>query len=60
MGFGFGWNHHLYRLQLGADPWWDPYSWGYAWGPRIYPALIAWGGAAYSLRGGAIAWEPGG
>lgn len=29
-------------------------------GPRLYPAPLAWGGAAYGYRGGAIAWGPGG
>lgn len=63
-GFGFGWSSGGSTIAVGwgwgAYPWWGPYSWGYAWGPRIYPAPIAWAGAAYGYHGGKVAWGPGG
>ncbi|QXI18060.1 autotransporter [Pseudomonas hamedanensis] len=63
-GFGFGWSWGGSTVAMGwgwgAYPWWGNYGWGYAWGPRLYPAPLAWGGAAYGYRGGAIAWGPGG
>jgi hypothetical protein len=63
-GFGFGWSWGGATLAVGfgwgAHPWWGPYGWGYSWGPRLYPAPYAWGGAAYGVRGGAMAWGPGG
>ncbi|WPC27108.1 autotransporter [Pseudomonas moraviensis] len=63
-GFGFGWSWggstNAMGWGWGAYPWWGNYGWGYAWGPRLYPAPLAWGGAAYGYRGGAVAWGPGG
>lgn len=63
-GFGFGWSWGGNTVAMGwgwgAYPWWGNYGWGYAWGPRLYPAPLAWGGAAYGYRGGAVAWGPGG
>lgn len=63
-GFGFGWSWGGSTVAMGwgygAYPWWGPYSWGYAWGPRLYPAPMAWGGVAYGYHGGAAAWGPGG
>lgn len=64
-GFGFGWSWGASTTVAmgwgwGAYPWWGPYGWGYAWGPRIYPAPLAWGGVAYGYHGGAVAWGPGG
>lgn len=63
-GFGFGWSWGSPTVAVGwgwgAYPWWGSYGWGYAWGPRLYPAPIAWGGAAYGSHGGAVAWGPGG
>ncbi|SEN18068.1 hypothetical protein SAMN04487857_11170 [Pseudomonas sp. ok272] len=63
-GFGFGWSWGASTVAMGwgwgAYPWWGPYSWGYAWGPRIYPAPMPWGGVAYGYHGGAAAWGPGG
>ncbi len=62
-GFGFGWSWGGNTVAMGwgwgAYPWWGNYGWGYAWGPRLYPAPLAWGGAAYGYRGGAVAWGPG-
>ncbi|MBV6826643.1 autotransporter [Pseudomonas sp. PD9R] len=63
-GFGFGWSWGGSTVAMGwgwgAYPWWGNYGWGYAWGPRLYPAPIPWGGAAYGYHGGAVAWGPGG
>jgi hypothetical protein len=63
-GFGFGWSWGGSTSALGwgwgAYPWWGNYGWGYAWGPHLYPAPLAWGGAAYGYRGGAVAWGFGG
>lgn len=63
-GFGFGWSWGGSTVATGwgwgAYPWWGNYGWGYAWGPRLYPAPMPWGGAAYGYHGGAVAWGPGG
>jgi hypothetical protein len=61
-GFGLSWGGATVAVGWGwgAHPWWGPYGWGYSWGPRLYPAPYAWGGAAYGVRGGAMAWGPGG
>ncbi|WP_448108062.1 autotransporter [Pseudomonas azerbaijanoccidentalis] len=63
-GFGFGWSWGGSTVAIGwgwgAYPWWGNYGWGYAWGPRLYPAPMPWGGAAYGYHGGAVAWGPGG
>lgn len=63
-GFGFGWSWGGSTAAMGwgwgAYPWWGNYGWGYAWGPRLYPAPLPWGGAAYGYHGGAVAWGPGG
>ncbi|MDR9753690.1 autotransporter [Pseudomonas sp. SZMC_28357] len=63
-GFGFGWSWGGSTVAMGwgwgAYPWWGNYGWGYAWGPHLYPAPLAWGGAAYGYHGGAVAWGPGG
>ncbi|WP_299827955.1 hypothetical protein [Pseudomonas sp.] len=63
-GFGFGWSSGGSTIAVGwgwgAYPWWGPYSWDYAWGPRLYPAPIAWAGAAYGYRGGVGARRLGG
>jgi hypothetical protein len=63
-GFGFGWSWAGSTVAIGwgwgAYPWWGNYGWGYAWGPRLYPAPMPWGGAAYGYHGGAVAWGPGG